>query len=53
MYSTYNEGKSVLVKKFIKPLKAKIYEKVTANENKFYLSYLNKLVDKYNNTYYH
>ena len=24
-----------------------------ANDNKFYLSYLNKLVDQYNNTYYH
>ena len=42
MYSTHNEGKSVLAKKFIKPLKAK-----------FYLSYLNKLVDEYNNTYHH
>ena len=42
MYSTHNEGKSVLAKTFIKPLKAK-----------FYLSYLNKLVDEYNNTYHH
>ena len=23
------------------------------NDNKFYLSYLNKLVDQYNNTYHH
>ena len=27
MYSTHNEGKSVIVEKFIKTLKAKIYKK--------------------------
>ena len=26
---------------------------MTANDSKSYLSYLNKLVDQYNNTYYH
>ena len=26
---------------------------MTANNSKFYLSYLNKLVDQYNNTYHH
>ena len=26
---------------------------MTTNDNKFYLSFLNKLVDQYNNTYYH
>ena len=26
---------------------------MTANDSKFYLSYLNKLVDQYNNTYHH
>ena len=26
---------------------------MTANDNKSYLSYLNKLVDQYNNTYHH
>ena len=26
---------------------------MVANYNKSYLSYLNKLVDQYNNTYYH
>ena len=28
-------------------------KKVTANDSKSYLSYLNKLVDQYNNTYHH
>ena len=40
MYSTHNEGKSVIAKK-------------TANDSKSYLSYLNKLVDQYSNTYHH
>ena len=26
---------------------------MTANDKKSHLTYLNKLVDKYNNTYYH
>ena len=50
MYTTHNEGKSVTTKRFIKTLKAKIYEKVTANDSKSYLPYLNKLADQYNNT---
>ena len=52
MYSTYNEGKSVVAKRFIKTLKAKLYTKTTASDSKSYLSYLNKLVDQYNNTYH-
>ena len=50
MYSTHNEGKSVISERFIKTLKSKIYKKVTANNNKSYLPYLHKLVDHYNNT---
>ena len=53
MYSTHNEGKSVVIEKFIKALKTKIYEKITANDSKSYLSYLKKLVDQYINTYHH
>ena len=53
MYSTHNEGKSVIAERFIKTLKSKIYKKITANDSKSYLSYLNKLVDQYNNTYHH
>ena len=51
MHSTHNEGKAVVVERFIRTLKAKIYKKMTANDNKFYLGYLNKLVDEYKNTY--
>ena len=53
MYSTHNEGKSVIAERFIKTLKAKIYKKLRAGDSKSYLSYLNKLVDQYNNTYHH
>ena len=39
MYFTHNEGTSVIAERFIKTLKAKIYEKMTGNDNKSYLSY--------------
>ena len=52
MYSTHNEGKSVVAERFIRTLKGKIYEKMTANDRKFYHNYLNKLANEYNNTYY-
>ena len=34
-------------------MKSKIYKKTTANDNKSYVPYLNRLVDQYNNTYHH
>ena len=37
MYSTHNEGKSVITGRFIKTLKAKIYKKMTANYSKSYV----------------
>ena len=35
MYSTHNEGKSIITERFIKTVKSKIYKKMTANDNKF------------------
>ena len=52
MYCTHNEGKSLVTERFTTTLKAKIYKKMTANDSKSYLSYFNKLVDQYNNTYH-
>ena len=46
MHSTDNKRKSVIAQRFIKTLKAKIFEKTTANDSKSYLSYLKKLVDQ-------
>ena len=53
MYLTHDEGKSVMAERFINTLNAKFYNKMTANDKKSYLSYLNKLADQYNNTYHH
>ena len=52
MYSTPNEGKSVIAERFIKTLKSKIFKKMTANDSKYYVSYVNKLVDQHNITYH-
>ena len=35
MYSTQNEGKSVISERFIKTLKARIYIKMISNESNF------------------
>ena len=53
MYSTCNEGKSVVAERFLKTLKSKIDKKMTGNDSKCYLPYFNKLVDQCNNTYHH
>ena len=50
IYSTHNESKSVIAERFIKALKSKICRKMTANDSKSHIPYLNKLVDYYNNT---
>ena len=53
IYSTHNEGKSLIAERFIKTLKTKSITKMAAKERESYLTYLNKLVDQYNNTYHH
>ena len=52
MYSTYNEGKSVVVERFIKTLKNKIYKHMTPISKTVYFDVLNYTVDEYNNTYH-
>ena len=52
LYLTHNKGKSVVVERFIRTLKGKIYKTTTVNDRKSYLSCLNELVDEYNNTYH-
>ena len=46
MYSTHNEGKSVISERFVKTLKSKIFKRIAGNDSKSYLPYLNKLVEK-------
>ena len=50
MYSTYNEGKSVVAERFIRTLKNKLYKHVTATGKNIYYDVLDDVVDKYNNT---
>ena len=49
MHSTYNEGKFVVAERFIRTLKNKIFEHITAVSKNVYLM-LHDTVNKYNNT---
>ena len=50
MYSTYNEGKSVVAERFIRTLKDKLYKHMTATGKNVYYDVLDDVVNKYNNT---
>ena len=52
MYSTYNEGKSVVTERFIRTLKNKIFKHMTAISKNIYFDVLDDIVDKYNSTVY-
>ena len=49
MYSTYNEGKSVVAERFIRTLKNKIFKHMTSVSKNIYFDVLD---DKYNNTFH-
>ena len=50
MYSTYNEGKSVVAERIIRTLKNKLYKHMTAIGKNVYWNVLDDVVDKYNDT---
>ena len=50
MYSTYNEGKSVVAERFIRTLKYELYKHMTATGKNVYYDVLDDVVNKYNNT---
>ena len=50
MFSTYNEGKSVVAEIFIKTLKNKIYKHLTTIGKNVYFNDLDDIVNDYNNT---
>ena len=52
MYSTYNEGKSVVAERFIRTLKNKIHKHVTAISKNVYFDVSDDIVDEYTNTYH-
>ena len=52
MYSTHNEGKSLVAERIIKTLKNKIYKHMTAISRNVYYDVLDDNVKKYNNTWH-
>ena len=52
MYSTHNEGKSVVAERFIRMLKSKIYKYMTSISKNVYIDKLDDIVNEYNNTYH-
>ena len=52
MYSTHNEGKSVVAERFIRTIKGKIYKYMTSISKNVYIDKLDDIVDEYNNTYH-
>ena len=50
MYSTYNEGKSVVAERFIRTFKNKLYKHMTATGKNVNYDVLDDVVNKYNNT---
>ena len=53
MYSTYNEGKSVVAERFIRTLKNKIFKHMTAVSKNIYFDVLDDIVNEYNNKTVH
>ena len=52
MYSTHNEGKSVVAERFIRTLEGKNYKYMTSTSKNVYIDKLDNIVDEYNNTYH-
>ena len=52
MHSTYNKGKSVVVERFIRNLKNKIYKNTTSISKNLYIDKLDDMVNKYNSKYH-
>ena len=52
MYSTHNEGKSVVAERFTRTLENKIYKYITSVSKNAYIDKLGAIVNKYNNTYH-
>ena len=50
MYSTYNEGKSVVSEKFIRTLKNKIFKHMTDISKNVYFDVFDNIVNTYNDT---
>ena len=51
MYSTHNEGKYVVVERFIRTLKNKVCKYMASISKNMYIDNLDDIVNKYNNTH--
>ena len=52
MYSTHNEGKSVVAERLIRTLKNKIYRNMTSISKNVYIDKLDEILNEYNNIYH-
>ena len=52
IYSTHNEGKSVVAESFIRTFKNKICKYMTSESKNVYIDKLDDIVNKYSNTYH-
>ena len=52
MYSTYNEGKSVVAERLIRTLKIDIYKYMTTISKIVYINRLDDIVNEHNNAYH-
>ena len=52
IYSTYNEGKSVVAQRFIRTLNNKIYKYMTSISKNVYIDKFDDIVNNHNSTYY-
>ena len=52
MYLTHNEGKSIVVDRFTRTLKNKIYKYMTSISKNVYIDKLDNIANKYNNIYH-
>ena len=53
MYSTFNEGKAVVIERFNRTLKDIMWKDFAANATRFYLDALDQMVKNYNDNEKH
>ena len=52
MYSTHNEGKSVVAKRLIRTLKNKIYKHITSISRNLHIDKVDEIVNEYNKAHH-
>ena len=52
MYSTYNEGKSVIAERFVRALKNRVNKYITSISKSVYIDKVDDIVNGYSNTYH-